>query len=161
MAPPLHLPSPENAPLQELKTAGKVGIFETNVRCNAIQMLIVGISRERVCSALQITERSLRSWIGRLNAYGVDGLVVNKRPRQPHIFGTERAVELIDNPRKADRDFWTAKAFHGHITAPYAVACSYQTVVRFFHQQGYALKVAGPPRRGAASGIQGKAPYFE
>jgi transposase len=147
MAPPLVLPNPENATLQELKIAGKVGTFETNVRCNAIQMLIVGISREQICGALQITERSLRSWIGLFNAYGVDGLVVNKRPGRPHIIGTERAselTELINNPRKADRDFWTAKAFHGHITATYAVECSYQTVVRFFHQQGYALKVPRP-----------------
>ena len=35
-----------------------MGTFETNVRCDAIQMLVVGVSREHVCSALQITERN-------------------------------------------------------------------------------------------------------
>jgi hypothetical protein len=59
MAPRLAQPNPENASMQELKEAGKVGTFETNIRCNAIQMLIVGIPREQVCAALQVTERSL------------------------------------------------------------------------------------------------------
>ena len=141
------IPNPHNASLQELKAVGKVGSFETNVRCDAMQMLIVGIPRGKVCDALQITERSLRRWIRLFNDYGVDGLVVNKRPGRPHLIGKEQAVlltDLIDNPGKADRDFWTAKAFHGHIRESYAIECSYQTVVRFFHEQGYALKVPQP-----------------
>jgi transposase len=147
MAPPLAIPNPENASLRGLKEAGKVGTFETNVRCNAIQMLIVGIPREQVCSALQVSDRSLRTWIRLFNEYGIDGLIVNKRPGRPHIIGKEQAIELtelIDNPGKADRDFWTAKAFHGYIRDAFAVECSYRTVVRFFHEQGYALKVPQP-----------------
>lgn len=147
MAPQPLIPNPENASLRELKGAGKVGTFETGVRCNAIQMLVVGIPREQVCRALQITERSLRTWIRLFNEYGVDGLIVNKRPGRPHIIGKEKAIELSDligNPQKADREFWTAKAFHGYICGAYAVECSYQTVVRFFHEQGYVLKVPQP-----------------
>lgn len=147
MAPPLAQPNPENASLKELKEAGKVGTFETNVRCNAIQMLVVGIPREQVCAALQVSERSLRAWIGLFNKEGVDGLIVNKRPGRPHIIGKEKALELADlirNPEKADRDFFTAKAFHGHIQGAFQIECSYQTVVRFFHEQGYVLKVPQP-----------------
>ena len=147
MAPQPLIPNPGNASLRELKGAGKVGTFETGVRCNAIQMLVVGIPREQVCRALQITERSLRTWIRLFNEYGIDGLIVNKRPGRPHIIGKEKAIELSDligNPQKADREFWTAKAFHGYICGAYAVECSYQTVVRFFHEQGYVLKVPQP-----------------
>jgi transposase len=134
MAPRLAQPNPENASLKELRVAGKVGTFETNVRCNALQMLIVGIPREQVCAALQISERSLRTWINLFNKEGLDGLIVNKRPGRPHIIGKETVLELterISNPKKADRDFWTAKAFHGHIRDAFAIECSYQTVVRF------------------------------
>jgi len=147
MAPRLAMPNPENASLRELREAGKVGTFETNVRCHAIQMLIAGIPREQVCAALQVSERSLRTWISLFNEEGLDGLIVNKRPGRPHIIGEEKArelTELINNPKKADRDFRTAKAFHGHIRDAFQIECSYQTVVRFFHEQGYVLKVPQP-----------------
>ena len=44
-------------------------------------------------------------------------------------------VQLIDEPQQAQRSFWTAKAFHGYISDPYQIQCSYETVVRFFHKQ--------------------------
>lgn len=53
-------------------------------------------------------------------------------------------AELMDQPQKADRTFWTAKAFHGYIGKAYQVECSYETVVRFFHKQGFALKTPQP-----------------
>lgn len=110
-------------------------------------MLIVGIPREQVCAALQVSERSLRTWINLFNKEGLDGLIVKKRPGRPHIIGEGKAVqlaELIKNPEKVDRDFWTAKAFHGHIRDAFAIECSYQTVVRFFLEQDYVLKVPQP-----------------
>ena len=51
---------------------------------------------------------------------------------------------LIDQPQEAERTFWTAKAFHGYIGKTYQIECSYETVVRFFHKQGYALKTPQP-----------------
>ena len=47
MARPLIIPNPENADLSELIEAARVGYSETVVRCTAIQMLLVGISREQ------------------------------------------------------------------------------------------------------------------
>nr|CBX30496.1 hypothetical protein N47_K27360 [uncultured Desulfobacterium sp.] len=47
---------------------------------------------------------------------------------------------MIENPDIAKRSFWTAKAFHGYIS----IECSYQTAVRFFHRQGFALKYPRP-----------------
>ena len=117
------------------------------MRCTAIQMLVTGITREQVCAALLVTKRSLRNWITAFNALGLDGLIVQKRPgRPPKIDAdqTQQLVDLIENPQNADRDFWTAKAFHGYISKTYKVECSYETVVRFFHKQGFALKVPQP-----------------
>ena len=39
---------------------------------------------------------------------------------------------------------WTARAFHGYISEVYRINCSYQTAVRFFHRQGFALKIPQP-----------------
>jgi transposase len=59
------------------------------------------------------------------------------------IINDQQASELtnlIDQPQQAQRTFSTAKAFHGYISKEYQIQCSYETVVRFFHKQGYALK---------------------
>lgn len=110
-------------------------------------MLLAGVSRDQVCRALVITERSLREWVIAFNQSGIDGLVVKKRPGRTAIINAdqrEQFCRLIEAPAQAERDFWTAKAFHGYITDTYQVQCSYATVVRFFHQQGFALKVPQP-----------------
>ena len=140
-------PNPENASIHELIETSRVGSFETNRRCTAIQFLILGSTREQVCKALLVTERSLRKWIKAFNEKGIDGLITSKRSGRPRkIKGalSEELSELIDKPEKADRDFWTAKAFHGYISKEYKVDCSYETVVRFFHREGFALKVPQP-----------------
>ena len=144
MARPLIHPNPENGTIEELKEASRVGSNETAQRCTAIQFLLTGVPRQNVCDALLVDDRSVRNWINSFNDRGVDGLIVNKRPGRTAIFNgieAEKYAALIACPEKADRDFWTAKAFHGYISGTYEVECSYQTVVRFFHKQGYALKV--------------------
>jgi hypothetical protein len=50
----------------------------------------------------------------------------------------------VEHPEFADRTFWTAKAFHGYISNTYQVECSYETIVRFFHREGFALKIPQP-----------------
>ena len=63
------------------------------------------------------------------------------------IIKDQQAMELsdlIDQPQQADRTFWTARAFHGYISKQYQVECSYETIVRFFHRQGFALKTPQP-----------------
>jgi transposase len=147
MARPLLIPNPENATIEELKQVSRVGSSETANRCTAIQMLLAGADRELVCQALIVTNRALRKWINRFNESGVDGLIVKKRPGRMAIINGQQAVEvanLIDQPQQAERTFWTAKAFHGYIGEAYQIECSYETVVRFFHKQGYALKTPQP-----------------
>ena len=140
-------PNPENASVYELREASRVGTFETATRCTAIQFLILGSSREQVCKALLISVRSLQNWIKAFNERGIDGLITRKRTGRPRKINGKKARELavlIDKPEKADRTFWTAKAFHGYIRKEYKIDCSYETVVRFFHQEGFALKVPQP-----------------
>ena len=147
MAQRLLTPNPQNASILELKEVGRVGSSETALRCTAMQMLIVGISREQLCRALLVTERALRKWINAFNRSGVDGLIANKRPGRTALISAEQAEELatvVDHPILAGRTFWTAKAFHGYISEAYQIECSYETVLRFFHRQGYALKVPQP-----------------
>jgi len=147
MARSLLIPNPENSTIEELKQVSRVGSNETAARCTAIQMLLAGADRDLVCNALLVTNRALRKWINRFNHSGVDGLIVKKRPGRMAIINNQQACELtdlIDQPQQADRTFWTAKAFHGYISNVYQIECSYETVVRFFHKQGYALKTPQP-----------------
>ena len=80
----------------------------------------------------------MRNDVPYFNQCGVDGLIVKKRPGTMAIIDDQQApqlVQLIDEPQQAQRSFWTAKAFHGYISDPYQIQCSYETVVRFFHKQ--------------------------
>jgi len=147
MARALLKPDPENASIEELKQLSRIGSSETATRCTAIQMLLAGISRQLVRDALLVSNRALRKWINRFNQAGVDGLIVKKRPGRMSIITDQQAPELaqlIEEPEKAKREFWTAKAFHGYIGEAYQIHCSYETVVRFFHKQGFALKTPQP-----------------
>ena len=147
MARPRLIANPHNASIEELKQVSRIGAPETALRCTAIQMLLAGADRELVCSALVVTNRALRKWINRFNESGIDGLIVKKRPGRMAIIRDQAAdelTELIEQPQQADRTFWTAKAFHGYIGQQYQIQCSYETVVRFFHKQGYALKTPQP-----------------
>lgn len=143
----INTPNPENASLQELAEAGRVGKNETAARCTAIRMLIVGIAREQVCAALLVTPRSLQKWTKAFNERGVDGLIAKKGRGRKKIIRGEKdrsLAALLDAPEQAQREFWTARAFHGYIRERCEVECSYQTVVRFFHDKGFALKVPQP-----------------
>lgn len=147
MARALLKPDPDNASIEELKQVSRIGSSETATRCTAIQMLLAGISRQMVRDALLVSNRALRKWINCFNQAGVDGLIVKKRPGRMSIITDQQAPELaqlIDQPEKAKREFWTAKAFHGYIGETYQIQCSYETVVRFFHKQGFALKTPQP-----------------
>jgi transposase len=147
MARILLKPDPGNATIKELKEVSRIGSIETATRCTAIQMLLAGANRDLVCNALAVTDRALRKWINFFNLSGIDGIIVNKRPGRTSIINGTQASEctsLIDHPEKAQRTFWTAKAFHGYISEIYKVDCSYETVVRFFHREGFALKSPRP-----------------
>jgi len=140
-------PNPENASVQELREVTRAGSFETATRCTAIQFLILGTSREQVSRALLVSERSLRKWVRDFNERGIDGLIVRKRSGRPKKLRgkqVEQLAQLLEQPEQVERTFWTARAFHGYISEAYKVDCSYSTVVRFFHEQDFVLKVPQP-----------------
>jgi transposase len=147
MARALTQPNAENASIHELLETARAGSLETAKRCTAIQMLIVGCGRAQVCAALLVTERAVQKWVRAFNERGIDGLIVRERSGRPRKLAgaqAESLATLLDRPEEADRTFWTARAFHGHIRQEYRIDCSYETVVRFFHEQNFALKVPQP-----------------
>jgi len=140
-------PNPENASLADLRSARKAGNRETDRRCLVIIMLLVGSTREQVMKTVELTDDAIRKIIRAFNLYGVDGLIARKRPgRAPLISGEqkEEIFEDFEEPGRAQRTFWTATAFHGHIAQKYQVECSYETVRRLLHEKGYVLKVPQP-----------------
>jgi len=110
-------------------------------------MLLVGSTREQVMKTVELTDSEIRKIVRAFNLYGVDGLVAKKRPgRTPLISGKQKEdiLEEFEEPGRAQRTFWTATAFHGHIAQKYRVECSYETVRRLLHEKGYVLKVPQP-----------------
>ena len=141
------VPNPENASLFDLRAAQRAGNRETNQRCLVIIMLLTGSTREQVMKVFDITESAVKKIITAFNAYGVDGLIAKKRTGRKPIISEEQKEEIIEEfeePGRAQRTFWTAAAFHGHITEKYSLECSYNTVVRLLHEKGYVLKVPRP-----------------
>lgn len=143
----LLTPNPENASLAELHAVMKAGNKETYRRCMVIIMLRTGSPREQVMEVLDLSEGGVKKIVRAFNAYGADGCVAKKRPgRNRLITGTqkEEIIEEFEEPGRAQRTFWTASAFHGHIRDKYSLECSYNTVVRLLHEKGYVLKVPKP-----------------
>jgi transposase len=63
---------------------------------------------------------------------------------KPLMAQAPQLAPLIDEPQQAQRRYWTAKAFNGYISEKYQIQCSDETLVRFFHKQGVALKTPQP-----------------
>jgi transposase len=94
-----------------------------------------GASIKLVRKSFLITDRTLRKWINLFNQSGVDELIVKKRPGRTAIIKPEKIYEFsepIDHPQRANRTFWTAKAFHGYISDTYQIDCSHESVCDFF-----------------------------
>jgi transposase len=141
------MPNPENASLADLQAARKAGNKETDRRCLVIIMLLVKSTREQVMKTAELSDNAIRMIINAYNRYGIDGLIAKRRPGRKRLIAgalKEEILEEFENPGHALRTFWTATAFHGHITEKYKVACSHDTVLRLLHEKGYVLKVPQP-----------------
>jgi transposase len=140
-------PNAENASLADLQAVRKAGNKETDRRCLVIIMLLTGSPREQVMKVLDLSESAIKKIIKAFNAYGADALVAKRRTGRTPLITGEKKEEIIgefEEPGRAQRTFWTATAFHGHITEKYKVECSYETVRRLLHEKGYRLKVPQP-----------------
>ena len=141
------VPNAENASLADLQAVRKAGNRETDRRCLVIIMLLLGSSREQVMKTVELTESAIRKIIKAFNIYGADGLVAKRRTGRTRLITGEHKEEILEEfeePGRAQRTFWTASAFHGHITKKYSLECSYNTVLRLLHEKGYVLKVPKP-----------------
>ena len=147
MARALATPNPENASLDDLRAAMRAGNRETYRRCVVIVMLLTGSSRDQVARAFDLCDSALRKIVRAFNLYGVDGLAAKRRAGRPRAVGAaqeNRIVEEFEDPGKAQRAFWTASAFHGHLVEKHGIECSYPTLVRLLHEKGFKLKVPQP-----------------
>ena len=141
------IPNAENASLVDLRAVQRAGNRETNQRCLVIIMLLTGCKREQVMEVFDISESAIRKIVKAFNAYGTDGLVAKKRPGRTRLIPADQKEEILEEfeePGRAQRTFWTAAAFHGHIRNKYRIECSYDTVLRLLHEKGYVLKVPQP-----------------
>ena len=141
-------PNPENASLANLYTCQRASKNnETYRRCTVIILLLSGSTREQVMRGFDLSESGIKKIIRAFNSYGIDGLIAKKRSgRKPIISGEQREdlIEEFEDPGRAQRTFWTATSFHGHIRDKYRIECSYDTVLRLLHEKGYVLKVPQP-----------------
>jgi transposase len=148
VAPRILTPDPENASLADLYAAQRAGKNrETYRRCTVIILLLTGSTRQQAMAAFDLSESAVRKIISAFNRYGIDGLVAKKRPGRRRLLAgvqKEEILEEFEEPGRAQRNFWTATAFYGHIAEKYQVECSYETVRRLLHEKGYVLKVPQP-----------------
>ena len=140
-------PNPENASLADLYATQRAGNREASRRCTVIILLLTGSTREQAMRAFDLSESATKKIIRAFNSYGVDGLIAKRRPGRMPLMSDEQKEEILEEfeePGRAQRTFWTATAFHGHIARKYRVECSYDTVRRLLHEKGYRLKVPQP-----------------
>jgi transposase len=98
-------------------------------------------------AAFDLSESAVKKIVRAFNLYGIDGLIAKKRTGRKPLISKEQKEEILEEfaePGRAQRTFWTATAFHGHIREKYQMECSYNTVLRLLHEKGYVLKVPQP-----------------
>jgi hypothetical protein len=102
MARPLLIANPENATIEELKQVSRVGSSETATRCTAIQMLLVGASRDLVCDALLVYVcKNEQQILERLDQATIDVINIQKRLNKLPV--SERYCD-----KRSKRNGWTA-----------------------------------------------------
>ncbi len=120
---------------------------KSHVRLFAIKSLIMGFSHDQTTELFNITRRTLRNWIKRFNEQGIDGLIDRPRTGRPRKIKPENAPalqEIVRKPDLAGQTHWTAKKFHGYLRSELDLEIGYSTVVRWLHDNGFALKVPRP-----------------
>ena len=102
------MPNPENCSLEELDAAMNCShAAKVYSRLLAIRELFHEVPFETVLKIHLISERTLQRWIADFNAFGIDGLLDQRRTGRPRkLVGKERIeqlVELIKKPELAGR----------------------------------------------------------
>lgn len=142
------LPNLENCSLDELETARRCAPSQNAAfRLLAIKTLALGVDFDTVCKINDVCERTLQRWIADFNDYGIDGLVDHERTGRPPALSPEHRTELaalIEEPQRAGYAHWTGRKFHGYLRGTLGIDVAYSTVIRYLHEQDFALKVPQP-----------------
>lgn len=142
-------PNFENSSLEELQAAEKNAASKRAARrLLALRLLFQQRTYDDVLAILDVDRGTLTGWIKRFNEFGIDGLTHDlERPGRPTKILPEKHeafLELLRNPYSLGRDFWTARAVHGHLAKEWQTQMGYSSVCRAMHAAGFALKSAQP-----------------
>lgn len=124
----------------------------SSLRLRAIRALYQGIDRETVRIFCKVSERTVLYWIERFNKRGIDGLISKRgsgRPRKVERQEVRKNIlKLVDHPEEARETHWTGRKLHGYLKEELKLEVGYSTLLRYLHQENYALRV---PRRWPAN----------
>jgi len=143
-------PEGDNCTKNELEAAMEATPSKTAyVRLQVIRSLLLGISRENVVAQFCVSDRRVRDWIHRFNESGIDGLIEVKtgrgRKRKISVVNLgEKFIELVNSPKEAGYEHWTAVKLHGYLKKEYQVELGYSTVVRYLHEHNMVLRFPRP-----------------
>jgi transposase len=142
-------PNFENCSLEQIQSAEKNSTSNKAARrLQSLRLLFQGRTYEDVLAVAAVTPRTLSRWIKRFNTYGIDGLTHDaERPGRPTkipLDKQEAFKDLLKNPYQLGRDFWTARALHGHLSEQWKIQLGYSTVCLAMHQAGFDLKSPRP-----------------
>lgn len=143
------MPNGESCSLAELETAANAApTRKAFVRLSCMRALLLGkVSKADVGSLYFVKLNTLNGWVRRFNASGIDGLIDRPRAGRPRKIPAARTAELkplIEAPGQVGVTHWTGKKFHGYLTDTLELEVGYRTVIRWLHEQNFALKVPRP-----------------
>lgn len=142
------IPNAENCSIEELRTAiNAAPSLKSHIRLTVILALLQGIRHDQVAALYGRSRRTIQNWVRCFNEQGIDGLIERKSPGAPRkisVAQSDRYRQLVEQPELVDQTHWTAKKFHGFLREEFDHEVGYSTVVRWLHEQNFALKVPRP-----------------
>jgi transposase len=142
-------PNFENSSMQEFKAAEKNAASKRAARrLQALRLIYCGYDYPEVARIVDCDPKSLTTWIKRFNDYGIDGLTHDvERPGRPTKIPPDKQEafkELLRDPYRIGRDFWTARVLHGYLAKEWQIEMGYSTVCASMHAANFDLKSTRP-----------------
>jgi transposase len=142
------LPNFENCTEEELeRVMNAVPDLKQFRRLFAILMIFRGLEPRDLAATLFVDRQTLRCWIKRFNAEGIDGLLDRARAGRPRKIPPALDAHLeavLTDPSAAGRTHWTARKFHGYLREELNIEVGYSAAVNWLHDKGWRLKVPRP-----------------
>lgn len=113
-----------------------------------MDLLMIGTPFGLVARNSRVSERTLRFWVSRFSAFGIDRLIHRPGAGRPRILGHEeiatKILTVVDDPSLAGEFHWTARKLCGWLNENLDAGPSYRTVVRYLHEHDYKRKISRP-----------------